>query len=240
MRLDKFIAKSTAFTKPEVMNLILGNHIKVNDVVIVSCSFQVHENNHITLNNQVLVSRPFRYILLNKPVNVICANVDQVYPSVLNLLRVEKSDQVLNTKTVENVGELHIAGRLDVDTTGLILITDDGRWTFQITLPNNGCKKVYRVTLSRPFNADLKQRFKKGIQLQGEASLTLPADIEQVDHNEVLLTITEGKYHQVKRMFAAVGNRVIALHREQIGDVKLDVKSGEWRYLTDFEVASFL
>jgi 16S rRNA pseudouridine516 synthase len=171
--------------------------------------------------------RDFRYILMHKPANTICSNVDEVYPSVFNYLPVEK------------VSELHIAGRLDADTTGLILITDDGRWSFSITRPSRNCPKVYRVKLSKVLTADVAIAFKQGVQLQGEQQLTLPATLQKLASNEALLTITEGKFHQVKRMFAAVGNRVASLHREKIGDINLDVEVGQWRYLTDDEVQSF-
>ena len=148
--------------------------------------------------------------------------------------------------------DLHIAGRLDADTTGLVLITDDGRWSHNVISPKKECQKIYRVWLRNPIPAEkstaLIEQFKQGIQLQGESSLTRPAvleliadsDIANKESSEVLLTITEGKYHQVKRMFAAVGNRVIGLHREQIGGVELgDLAPGEWRSLTAKEVALF-
>ena len=141
---------------------------------------------------------------------------------------------------VDKAFDLHIAGRLDADTTGLVLITDDGRWSHNIITPNKECQKVYRVQLSRPIKDEIIETFKIGVQLQGEDGLTKPAILEIISDKEVLLTITEGKYHQVKRMFAAVGNRVIGLHREQIGDVKLDsLALGEWRYLNEKEVESF-
>lgn len=244
MRLDKFIAKSTQLNKQQALNVIEHNQVSVNGVFINKAAFQVHENNEIILDGELLIARPFRYLLMNKPANTICSNVNEVYPSVLNLLSVANNTVIdkpieLNQKIIEATSELHIAGRLDADTTGLILITDDGRWTFNITLPTNDCKKVYRVGLSSVFKAEIIDQFKLGVQLQGESTLTLPASVEQVNEKEVLLTITEGKFHQVKRMFAAVGNRVQSLHREQIGDLKLDVEVGEWRYLTDLEIQLF-
>ena len=242
MRLDKFIGKSTTLSKAQAIEALLNNQVSVNGVVVSKAAFQVHANNQVVLDEAVLVLRPFRYLLMNKPANTICANVDQVYPSALHLLSKENEDirqSSHSTALLKEGADLHIAGRLDADTTGLILITDDGSWTFNITLPSNDCKKVYRVGLSRPFQAGIIEQFKQGIQLQGETGLTLPATIEQITKKDVLLTITEGKFHQVKRMFAAVGNRVVSLHREQIGDVKLDVALGKWRYLTPLEVTSF-
>jgi len=227
MRLDRFVCKSTELTKDEVIHLIQRGEIIVNGEAVKNEAAQVHENNEIILNNHVLKTRSFRYILINKPINTICSNVDEVYPSVFKLLDVDK------------VSELHIAGRLDVDTTGLVLVTDDGRWSFNIITPSKACKKVYRVGLSRPISEDIVSRFLSGVQLQGEQKLTLPAELQIISAREVLLTITEGKFHQVKRMFSAVGNRVISLHREKIGDISLDVDVGQWRYLSADEVNSF-
>jgi len=228
MRLDKFVCKSTELAKIEAIAQIRSGCVVVNDEVVVDESTQVHENNSIQLNGVLLKARDFRYLLIHKPENTICSNIDELYPSIFNNLNIDR------------VSELHVAGRLDVDTTGLVLITDDGRWSFDIIRPSQRCEKVYRVGLSRPIAEDVAYKFHQGVQLQGESNLTLPAEVEIINRNEVLLTLTEGKYHQVKRMFAAVGNRVVSLHRERIGDISLDVGLGEWRYLTMDEVTSVI
>jgi 16S rRNA pseudouridine516 synthase len=235
MRLDKFICKSTELTKAEAIQYVHAGGVTVNDEVILDEYAQVHENNAIRLNGETLKPRPFRYILIHKPADTICSNVDGDYQSLFNQPSIQLG--------IDRIDELHIGGRLDVDTTGLVLITDDGRWTYNITRPDKNCRKVYRVGLSYGIADDkveaLVARFKQGIKLQGEEQLTLPATLEIISPKEVLLTITEGKYHQVKRMFAAVGNRVLTLHREKIGEVQLDVEEGQWRYLTENEVNSF-
>ncbi len=224
MRLDKFICKSTEHSLANAVALIENGSVTVNGIVTTEASHQVHQNNTVALGDEVLVPRNPRYFLLNKPAGVICSNVDEKYPSALNLLDVDR------------VSELHIAGRLDVDTTGLVLITDDGHWSYNLTLPKNSCKKIYKVVLSRPVLSDATQRFLEGISLQGESELTLPANLQIDDPYNVLLTLTEGRFHQVKRMFAAIGNRVKSLHRQQIGGVELDVDIGQWRSLTQTEV----
>jgi 16S rRNA pseudouridine516 synthase len=226
MRLDKFVCKSTELTKAEATSLINKGNVSVNGVLILNEKVQVHENNTIILNGARLKTRDFRYILMHKTADTICSNVDEYYPSVLNVLNIEKKS------------ELHITGRLDADTTGLILITDDGRWSYNITTPSSHCYKTYRVGLSYDIKDDVACKFKQGIKLQGEDKLTLPALLEVISEKEVLLTLSEGKFHQVKRMFSAVGNRVISLHREQIGEITLDVEVGKWRYLTDDEIKS--
>ncbi|MCD9526964.1 pseudouridine synthase [Photobacterium carnosum] len=226
MRLDKFVCKSTAFTKAQAIASITQGDVQVNGTVITDISAQVHENNDVTLVGEQLCSRPFRYLLMNKPSQTICSNIDEVYPSLFNYIDIERPQ------------ELHIVGRLDADTTGLVLITDDGRWSFNITSPNKLCPKVYRVHLRQSIDVSAKHLFAQGIKLQGEPQLTAPAILTIVDDKQVLLTITEGKFHQVKRMFASIGNKVMGLHRESIGCVTLDVDEGQWRYLTVDEIKS--
>ncbi|MGF1834329.1 pseudouridine synthase [Photobacterium sanguinicancri] len=227
MRLDKFVCKSTELTKSQAIQRIASGDVRVNNEVITNERSQVHENNIVTLSGATLKARAFRYILMHKPAGTICSNIDEVYPSLFNYIK------------VDNPEELHIAGRLDADTTGLVLVTDDGHWSFNITVPTKHCEKRYRVGLSRPIADDVAEKFKQGIKLQGESQVTRPAKLDVVSPKDVILTITEGKFHQVKRMFSAVGNRVVSLHRESIGKVSLDVEVGEWRYLTNDEVQSF-
>ena len=242
MRLDKFICKSTELTRTEAKKMLKSGEVRVNGEIAKNAAMQVHENNDITIDGQILTARGSRYFILHKVVDSICSNVDEVYPSVLNFIEVDK------------VFDLHIAGRLDADTTGLVLITDDGRWSHNVISPKKQCQKTYRVWLRNEIDderlSELVDRFDKGLQLQGEDSLTRPAILKRVEEDElvdeesyrseVLLTITEGKYHQVKRMFAAVGNRVVGLHREQIGEITLgDLAPGEWRALSEEEIAQF-
>ncbi|OEF25745.1 pseudouridine synthase [Vibrio rumoiensis] len=224
MRLDKFVCKSTSLTRSEAISKIQQGEFQVNSDVVNDESSQVHANNTVLWNGTLLQARPFRYILMHKPTGTICSNVDEVYPSLFKHL------------DVDHVSELHIAGRLDADTTGMVLITDDGHWSYNITTPTKLCAKVYRVGLSRPISDDVVDKFLQGIQLQGESELTAPATLDVITAHEVLLIITEGKFHQVKRMFSAIGNKVVSLHREAIGEVYLDVDVGQWRYLTAEEV----
>jgi len=227
MRLDRFVCKSTELSRAEAVQRINLGDVCVNGDTITNEAVQVHENNTVLLDGARLKARDFRYILMHKPANTVCSNVDEFYPSLFNCL------------DIENSSELHVVGRLDADTTGLVLITDDGRWSFNITVPSKECQKIYRVGLSYEIADDVATKFKNGLKLQGEEQLTLPASLKVIGPKEVLLTITEGKFHQVKRMMAAVGNRVVSLHREAIGGVSLDVELGQWRHLTRDEIQSF-
>ncbi|MEO9653432.1 pseudouridine synthase [Marinomonas sp.] len=230
MRLDKYICKSSDLTLLQALEVIRDGDVKVNGVIQRHEKTQIHKNNSVELKGVRLTPRAFRYLLMNKVAGTVCSNIDEVYPSVLSGL------------DIDNKAELHIVGRLDTDTTGMLLITDDGSWSFHITSPQSGCLKTYRVTLSKMISTEraieIKERFHKGLMLQGEVELTKPAIFKLLGPQEALLTLSQGKFHQVKRMFAAVGNRVTALHRQQIGGVMLDVKEGEWRCLTSQEVAS--
>ncbi|ROS00360.1 16S rRNA pseudouridine516 synthase [Sinobacterium caligoides] len=227
MRLDKRLCLSTTLDRDTAAAAIVQSRVTVAGVVVTEPRQQVHESQQVCLDGVAVVLRRARYFMLHKEAGSQCSNVDGVYPSVLNLLNDPRAF------------ELHVAGRLDVDTTGLVLVTDDGRWTFNLTRPDKQCAKVYRVQLSRPLAADTASRFAAGLSLQGESQLTAPAQLQVLGSREALLTLTEGRFHQVKRMFAAVGNRVQQLHRQQIGDIVLDIKPGEWRPLTAAEIGNF-
>lgn len=230
MRLDKYICRCTELSRSEAKAHLKRGAVKVSAEVITDPGFQVYPESQVTFHNRTLTFATARYIMLHKPKQCICSNVDELYPSVLHLVEVDRAF------------DLHIAGRLDADTTGLVLITDDGQWSHKITAPKKDCQKRYRVQLSKPIPDDAIERFAHGVQLQNEEKLTKPAVLEVLAEKEALLTISEGKYHQVKRMFAAIGNRVIGLHREQIGAIELDddLELGQWRYLTEHEIKSIV
>ncbi|MGB1270986.1 MAG: pseudouridine synthase, partial [Endozoicomonas sp.] len=222
----------TELTRSQAKKALHRGEVSCNGQVEKNAAFKVSLECDVRLNGAPLKVCGLRYIMLNKPADTLCSNVDEEYASVLTLLDVPKARS------------LHIAGRLDADTTGLVLITDDGHWSHRVTTPTKACGKRYRVQLADPLpesdRESLVEQFATGIQLKGEKGLTKPALLEVVTPAEVLLTINEGKYHQVKRMFAAIGNRVVGLHREQIGPIVLDgsLSVGQWRYLTEAEVLS--
>lgn len=228
MRLDKYICESTTMTRSQAKKVIIQGRITSSDTIVRNTAYKVSENESIRFDGNLINVRGTRYIMLNKPKDYICSTVDEQLPSIINLIKVDKAEQ------------LCIAGRLDADTTGLALITDDGQWSHKITSPRRNCSKRYRATLAQPVEQNAVTLFKEGIQLKSENAPCLPATLEILTDNQVLLTIEEGKYHQVKRMFAAIGNLVVELHREQIGQIELDaqLKLGEWRYLTKEEVNS--
>lgn len=227
MRLDKFLTQSVEVTRSEAKSLLRRGAVRVNGAIIKSASAQVTDADKVELNGEEINLQGPRYYMLHKPEDYVCANSDDEHPVVLDLL-------------YESQKDLHIAGRLDIDTTGLVLITDDGQWSHVVTSPKHQCNKRYHVWLAEPLQGDEVEQFATGIMLKSESKVTKPAQLEVINNREAMLTVTEGKYHQVKRMFAAVGNKVIMLHRESIGEIQLDedLQPGEYRVLTEDEVQS--
>ncbi|MEC5341912.1 16S rRNA pseudouridine(516) synthase RsuA [Brenneria populi] len=229
MRLDKFLSQQLAISRSLVARELRAQRVTVDGEVVKSGSFKLLPEHQVAFDGNPLVQQHGpRYFMLNKPQGYVCATEDPDHPTILYFMDVPVAHK------------LHAAGRLDIDTTGLVLLTDDGQWSHRITSPKHHCEKTYLVTLEQPLSDDTAERFAVGVQLNGEKQLTKPATLEKISENQVRLTISEGRYHQVKRMFAAVGNRVVGLHRERIGDISLDsgLQPGEYRALSSQEVAS--
>lgn len=228
MRLDKFIATHSEATRSLAKMVIKSGRVSVNGEVECDQGRKVSEQDQILVNGQELLQSGEVYLAMYKPEGVICATVDDEHETVVELV---------DGFTYK---DLHVAGRLDKDTTGVVLLTSDGKWSHRVTSPKYGCKKVYHVTAADPIGEDIVEWFAKGVLLRDEAKPTLPAKLELLGEFEARLTLTEGKYHQVKRMFGAVGNKVVKLVRERIGCVGLrDLEPGEFYELSDEEIASF-
>ena len=226
MRLDKYIAQTTDLSRALVKIALRNKRVMVNGELTKSASLVIGPNDTVQLDGDTLSSAGPRYFMLNKPAGYVCATSDNVHPTVLELLD-EPNRQVL-----------HIAGRLDIDTTGLVLVTDDGPWNHRVTAPKSDCAKTYYVTLDTDLVEDAEVRLQAGLQLHHEKQLTKPATLERLYNNEVRLTICEGKYHQVKRMFGAFQNEVLALHRVSVGPVHLStLESENYRNLTETELS---
>ena len=231
MRLDKFLAEQTGLTRSQANKVLRQSAVQINGEIEKNGARKISSADQIIFDGQLLewLEGP-QYFMLNKPQGYVCSNDDGDYPTIYQFF-----DYPL-------AGKLHSAGRLDVDTTGLVLLTDDGQWSHRITSPKHHCEKTYLVTLADPIEANYQLACEQGILLRGEKTPTKPAKLEIIDDYNLYLTISEGRYHQVKRMFAALGNKVIALHRCRIGAIELDqdLQEGEFRALTEQEVKSFL
>lgn len=226
MRLDKLIATTTAFSRSQAKSLVRNGKITVNGEQANSGAIKIAPDDIVEYMGVPLKKPENQYIMYHKPAGVVCANTD------------EDHQTVFDTLFLPRINTLHIAGRLDIDTTGLLLITDDGQWSHKITSPKHQHEKTYLVDLDSAITEQQINQLEKGIQLRNEAKPCQPASIEVITDTRVSITITEGKYHQVKRMFAAVGNHVETLHRQRIGNITLDstLKAGEWRKLTRDEI----
>ena len=229
MRLDKFLCHATGLTRSRAQGVIRGGQVAVDGEVVRNPAQAIAERARVLFRDELVGLSGKRYFMLHKPAGVVCATEDSQHRTVLDLLDGERRRG------------LHVAGRLDIDTTGLVLISDDGDWTHRITSPRRECTKTYRVWLAEPLADSAAAHLAEGIVLRGEHKPTQPATLQIIDSKEVLLTIHEGRYHQVKRMFAALGNRVVALHRARIGGLSLDpvLPAGGYRSLSDEEVALF-
>jgi 16S rRNA pseudouridine516 synthase len=231
MRLDRLVSQTTDLSRSLARRAIRRGRVCVAGEVTGRIDQEVDPRSAITLDGIPLQWQAQRYFMLHKPAGVVCAGRDPRHPTVNALL-----DE-------PNRERLHTVGRLDIDATGLVLLTDDGGWSHAITAPRRHRSKVYRVTLAEPLMGEAalraQQAFAEGVVLKGEARPTAPAQLDLLSPLEARVTLEEGRYHQVKRMFAALGNRVIALHREAIGALQLDpeLAPGEYRPLSEAEVA---
>lgn len=229
MRLDRFLSEATGMSRKEATKVLLRDKITVNGVMQKKRAFQVPAGAEVIWNDIRLELSGLTYLMMHKPLDCVCANDDAIHSTVFSYLDVPNPDK------------LHTVGRLDLDTSGLLLITDDGKWSHRITSPKQQCPKIYHAWLADPISATDISAFAQGLQLHGEATLTAPAVLEIINEREALVHVHEGRYHQVRRMFAAVGNKVEKLHREQVGTLKLDadLAPGESRVLTAEEIALF-
>lgn len=234
MRLDKFIAHCTGASRNEVKRWLHAEKVTVAEKTVKNSKQQITSEQTVRVNGQALQYPHPRYFMLNKPAGVVCSNDDGEHPTALDCLKgVSQSN-------------LQIAGRLDKDTTGLVLITDDGQWNHKITAPRAAKNKVYLASLAQPISESAAQdyitQFANGLQLNGESKLTRPAQLAFINEREARVTLQEGRYHQVRRMFAACGNRVVSLHRESIAGIVLDstLAPGQFRALTEAELTQTL
>lgn len=229
MRLDKFLSDLNFGSRKRVKKLIKAGHVKVNDEVITDSSFDFDENNEVVkYDDEVLEYLPFVYLALNKPKDYISSTIDELYPSIVNLVDPMYAKRV------------RIVGRLDADTTGIILLTDDGRLNNRLTHPNRSISKIYRVTLNHDIPEKLIEEFAKGVDI-GKGEITRPAELKIVASNVAEVTLKEGKYHEIKRMFDRFDLDVIELDRLLFGPISYEgLEVGESRKLTHEEVEKLM
>ena len=241
-RIDKILSHEGFGTRKDVKRLLRFSSVTVNGTQITAPDFHCDvDNDEICVDGKVLSLQHNIYLMMNKPQNVVCANKDGLHDTVFSLL----DEQYKSGFALE---KLHLIGRLDIDTEGLLIFTTDGKLTHKLISPKSNCPKKYFVRLSKSIDekeyAEYETELKKGIHIAREDNEDeadcLPAEIQFTEKNdEVFLTIVEGKYHQVKRMFKALGNCVEFLKRVSINGLFLDenLLPGQYRRMTDGEVS---
>lgn len=224
IRLDKFLADMGAGTRSEVKSYIKKGQVLVNDVSVKDPGYKISDNDSVICKNQEITYVHYEYYMLNKPAGVVTATSDNRDKTVMDLLTTVRKD-------------LFPVGRLDKDTEGLLLITNDGELAHNLLAPKKHVSKEYYVELEKDIQNDVVEIFKCGIELK-DGTMVKPAELTITGSNKCLLTIYEGKYHQVKRMFEAVGNKVAYLKRMSMGPLRLDASldTGEYRLLNEEEI----
>ena len=183
---------------------------------------------HVSVDGKISQNRVRRYLMLNKPAGVVSATVDIRHTTVIDLL------------SEDYRAELHIVGRLDFNSTGLVLLTNDGRWSQKISQPGGKLLKRYRVTVENPLTPEYVSEFQRGMYFSYEDITTRPAELTILSDYSAEVGLVEGRYHQLKRMFGRFGNKVLSIHRIAVGPLHLDERllAGKSRELTAVELAA--
>ncbi|MEE0398713.1 MAG: 16S rRNA pseudouridine(516) synthase [Lachnospiraceae bacterium] len=226
MRLDKFLCDTAGLTRTEAKNAVKKGQIAVNGQVQKAADFKVKETTDtVTFQGKPLSYAAFHYYMLHKPAGVITATEDKKESTVMDILREEK------------VKNLFPVGRLDKDTEGLLLVTDDGELAHNLLSPKKHVDKEYLVKVRDSISEEDCRKLSEGVDI-GDEKPTAPAKVERVAEKEILLTIREGRFHQVKRMLQAVGNEVLYLKRLSMGRLRLpeDLEKGAYRPLSEEEI----
>ncbi|QQP27901.1 pseudouridine synthase [Lactobacillus ultunensis] len=224
MRIDKYLANMNVGSRKEVHQLIKKGIVSVNGQTVKTPKEKVAETDEVTVNGEKIVYQKYHYFLMNKPKGVLSATEDRSQRTVISLL--DLKDQYQGIVSV---------GRLDKDTTGLLLLTNDGQLNHELLAPNKHVAKVYRAKIAGVADENTVKTFASGMTLGDETKLkpakltVLKQDLEH-DSSEIEIEISEGKYHQIKRMFGAVGMKVVELERISMGKLKLpnNLKRGQY------------
>lgn len=231
MRVDKMIGNAMIDTRRNIKRNAKKGALVINGEIVKDVSTQVDPKvDEVYYLGEFVEYFENIYLMMNKPAGVISSTKDED-TTVIDLL--DEFYQKL---------DLSIAGRLDKDTTGLVLLSTDGKFIHKITSPNSNIKKTYEVKTSDPIEESYIEAFKNGVEIKEDDYIARPCELEIIDNNKAIVKVTEGKYHLVKRLFSNLGNKVTSLKRLAIGDLKLDpyLEEGNYRELTEEELKLFL
>lgn len=230
MRIDKYIGNSTPYSRKELKVFFKKGLVRLNGEVVTDIGMHIDEETAVvTLSGEKINYSRFTYLMLNKPSGYISATFDKKFPVVTDLVPAEFSHL-----------DLFPVGRLDIDTVGLLVLTNDGDTAHKLLIPKSHVPKTYYVESEKPLTQEDKKRFEEGVDL-GDFT-TIPAKVEITGEKKAHLTIFEGKYHQVKRMYEAVDNKVTYLKRIKMGELILDesLEEGKMRLMTDEEIKELI
>ncbi len=240
-RLDKFLSQKLNINRKAIKLLLAQKKVLVDGLVVANVDDIVHKFSYIVYEGKVLQENKPIYIMLHKPVGIVSStkrgNVNEQLrkedPTIL-----EEYETVIDILQHPKKHELHYAGRLDLNTSGLMLLTNDSRWSKKLSSPDYLVEKCYQVTLANQLTTDYIEAFAAGMYFKKENIITQPAKLTIISDYQAQVILTEGKYHQVKRMFGQFDNPVTQLHRQSIGQLILDeaLTVGESRELTKEEV----
>ncbi|MBO7375251.1 MAG: rRNA pseudouridine synthase [Lachnospiraceae bacterium] len=226
IRLDKYLADMGVGSRRDVKSILKAGRVKVNSVIVTEAEAKIDINaDNVELDGKRIGYEEYRYYMLNKPAGVISATKDKLSDTVIEILKGE------NTK------DLFPVGRLDKDSEGLLIISNDGKFAHNVLSPAKHVDKTYFVRLDKKPNEEEISRIENGIDI-GDDKPCLPAKVEVISDDEAYITISEGRFHQVKRMFQAVGINVTYLKRISMGALKLDenLAPGEYKKLSKEEI----
>jgi len=209
-RLDRFMSQQLGIKRQAIRPILAQGRILVDGSVASNVQQSIHQFTHVIFDEKVIQNNKPRYVMLNKPTGVVSATKDLRHKTVVDLLKKDERDG------------LHIAGRLDFNSTGLILLTNDGRWSRQLSSPVNKIVKRYRVKLEKPLDESYILAFAKGMYFDYEGIITQTAKLKIISSHIGEVSLIEGRYHQIKRMFGRFQNKVLQLHRLSIGKLALD------------------
>ena len=240
MKLEDILFSQGFGTRRVCAGLIQQGHVRVGEPLVACTESWAEfepEGLHFEVMGQAWAYHARAYLMLHKPAGHECSQKPSTYPSIYTLLPAP-----LRQRGGGAAAGVQAVGRLDQDTTGLLLLSDDGSFIHRLTSPRHHVPKVYEVGVKHPLDERQVSRLLEGVVLDDDPRPVRAAACEAVSDHHLRLTLTEGKYHQVKRMVAAVGNRVETLHRSRIGDIALpgDLPAGSWRWLDAGEVASLI
>lgn len=227
-RLDRLLSKKTGLSLRDLKAVLAAGRARVDGEVVRHADIRVGPFNSVALDGQVVqVAAQPHYLMLHKPAGVVSATRDARHRTVIDLLA--------GSAWAQDAAQLHVAGRLDATSTGLLLLTNDGHWSRALCDPERAIRKRYRVRLRDPLHPDAVAAFAGGMYFAHEDITTRPAELVALDDREVEVALVEGRYHQIRRMFARLGNRVVSLHRFAVGPWQLpgDLAPGQARALTD-------